>query len=88
VSSVHTLEVDTKGPKRAISIAPKIVGRGSSINVGELLFAAFVTCFCSYLYREAANRSIHVHGVAVEVTGTFGSPGGRKRREERHASYF
>jgi uncharacterized OsmC-like protein len=50
-------------------------GRGSSINEGELLFAAIATCFCNDIYREAAKRSIDVQDVKVEVTGTFGNPG-------------
>ena len=56
-------------------IAPKSGGRGSSINGGELLFAALATCFCNELYREAAQRGINVHDVNVEVTGTFGNLG-------------
>jgi uncharacterized OsmC-like protein len=51
------------------------MGRGSSINGGELLFAALATCFCNDLYREATKRSIAVQDVEVEVTGTFGNPG-------------
>lgn len=51
--SGHTLEVETDGRKQSITIAPK-TGRGSSVNGGELLFAALATCFCNDLYREAA----------------------------------
>ncbi len=74
-SSGHTVEVETEGRKQSIAIAPKSVGRGSSINGGELLFAALATCFCNDLYREAAKRGIAVQDVEVEVTGTFGNPG-------------
>ena len=74
-SSSHTVEVETEGRKQSIAIAPKSVGRGSSINGGELLFAALATCFCNDLYREAAKRGIGVQEVTVDVTGTFGSPG-------------
>ncbi len=74
-SSGHTVEVETEGRKQSIAIAPKSAGRGSSINGGELLFAALATCFCNDLYREAVKRGIGVHGVEVEVTGTFGNPG-------------
>lgn len=74
-ASSHTVEVETEGRKQSIPIAPKSVGRGSSINGGELLFAALATCFCNDLYREAAKRGIDVQGVKVEVTGTFGNPG-------------
>jgi uncharacterized OsmC-like protein len=74
-SSGHTVEVETEGRKQSIAIAPKSAGRGSSINGGELLFAALATCFCNDLNREAAKRGIKVHEVRVEVTGTFGNPG-------------
>jgi uncharacterized OsmC-like protein len=57
------------------SYCPKSAGRGSSINGGELLFAALATCFCNDLYREAAKRNIAVQEVEIEVTGTFGNPG-------------
>lgn len=74
-SSGHSVEVQTEGRKRSIAIAPKSAGRGSSINGGELLFAALATCFCNDLYREAAKRDIDVQEVTVDVTGTFGNPG-------------
>jgi organic hydroperoxide reductase OsmC/OhrA len=74
-SSGHTVEVETEGRKQSIAIAPKSVGRGSSVNGGELLFAALATCFCNDLYREAAKRGIDVQGLTVDVTGTFGNPG-------------
>jgi uncharacterized OsmC-like protein len=74
-SSGHSVEVETEGRKQSIAIASKSTGRGSSVNGGELLFAALATCFCNDLYREAAKRGIEVHGVEVEVTGTFGNPG-------------
>ena len=73
--SDHTLEVETNGRKQSIAIAPKTAGRGSSVNGGELLFAALATCFCNDLYREAAERGIEVQDVNVEVMGTFGNPG-------------
>ena len=71
----HRVEVETEGRKQSIAIALKSAGRGSSVNGGELLFAALATCFCNDLYREAAKRGIEVHGLEVDVTGTFGSPG-------------
>lgn len=58
-----------------ITIPSKSAGGGSSINGGELLFAALATCFCNDLYREAAKRNITVREVQVEVTGSFGNPG-------------
>ena len=73
--SGHALEVETDGRKQSIAVAPKAAGRGSSVNGGELLFAALATCFCNDLYREAAKRDIEVRGVNVEVMGTFGNPG-------------
>src|SRR5215471_7612911 len=66
--SGHSVEVETEGRKQSIAIAPKSVGRGSSINGGELLFTALATCFCNDLYREAAKRGIEVQDVKVEVT--------------------
>ena len=74
-NSGHTVEVETDGRKQSIGIPAKSSGRGSSINGGELLFAALATCFCNDLYREASKRKISVQDVAVEVTGTFGNPG-------------
>jgi uncharacterized OsmC-like protein len=74
-NSGHSVEVETEGRKQSITIAPTSVGRGSSINGGELLFAALATCFCNDLYREAAKRHVDVQDVEVEVTGTFGDPG-------------
>jgi len=73
--SGHSVEVETAGRKQSIAIAPKSVGRGSSINGGELLFTALATCFCNDLYREAVKCGIDVQNVKVEVTGRFGGPG-------------
>ena len=73
--STHSVEVSTEGRWQSLSIAPTAAGRGSSVNGGELLFAALATCFCNDLYREAARRNIAIHRVDVEVTGTFGGPG-------------
>jgi organic hydroperoxide reductase OsmC/OhrA len=44
-ASDHTVEVETDGRTQSIAIAPKSAGRGSSVNGGELLFAALATCF-------------------------------------------
>jgi hypothetical protein len=73
--SQHKVEVETEGRTQSIPIARNSVGRGSSINDGELLFVALATCFCNDLYREAAKRGVEVQDVQVEVTGTFGNPG-------------
>ena len=43
-NSVHTVEVETDGRKQSIGVAPKGAGRGSSVDGGELLFAALATC--------------------------------------------
>ena len=71
----HKVEVETDSRKQSIEILPKSTGRGSSVNGGELLFAALATCFCNDVYREAAKRGIVIQDVRVEVTGTFGNPG-------------
>jgi organic hydroperoxide reductase OsmC/OhrA len=68
--SGHSVEVETESRKQSIWIAPKSPGRGSSINGGELLFAAIATCFCNDIYRD-----IDIQDVKVEVTGAFGNPG-------------
>jgi organic hydroperoxide reductase OsmC/OhrA len=73
--SSHSVAVATDGRHHSIDILPKTGGHGSSINGGELLFAALATCFCNDLYREAAKRTLSVRRVDVEVTGTFGQPG-------------
>jgi uncharacterized OsmC-like protein len=73
--SAHLVEVETNGRSQPLAIAPKPGGRGSAVNGAELLFAAVATCFCNDLHREASRRNIVVHGVDVEVEGTFGDPG-------------
>jgi uncharacterized OsmC-like protein len=73
--SVHSVDVTTDGRRQSLPIAARATGPGSSVNGGELLFAALATCFCNDLYREAGRRQIAVHGVEVEVTGSFAGPG-------------
>ena len=73
--SGHTLEVSTDGCPQSITILPKASGQGSSVNGGELLFAALATCFCNDLYCEAAKRNLRIRGVDIEVAGTFGKVG-------------
>jgi uncharacterized OsmC-like protein len=63
--SGHNVEVETEGRKQSIAIAPKIVGQGSRVNGGELLFAALATCVCNDLCRQAAKRNIAVQDVKV-----------------------
>jgi uncharacterized OsmC-like protein len=72
--SGHSDEVETEGRQQSIAIASKSTGRGSSVNGGQLLFAALATCFCNDLYREALNAALRFHTVKVDVTGTFGNP--------------
>ena len=74
-NSIHTVDVSTDGRQQAIAIQARTDRPGSSVNGGELLFAALATCFCNDLYREAARRNIAVTAVEVEVVGTFGGPG-------------
>jgi uncharacterized OsmC-like protein len=71
----NDVTVRTEGAERAIAIAPKAEGLGSSVNGGELLFLALATCYCNDVYREAARRGLRVERVEVEVEGDFGGPG-------------
>jgi len=76
----NELVVDTDGNSKKLSIPSKTAGKGSSVNGGELLFAALATCACNDIYREAAKRNLNIHAVEVEVDGEFGKEGepGRK----------
>ena len=67
--------VNTEGSEKQLSIPGKTVGRGSSVNGGELLFLALATCFCNDIYRESARRNINIHSVEVTVSGEFGNEG-------------
>ncbi len=71
----NSLEVSTNGAPKKISIPAKPQGSGSSVNGGELLFAALATCFCNDIYREASRRSIQVRSISVKVSGEFGGEG-------------
>jgi uncharacterized OsmC-like protein len=70
----HELVVSTNGHEQSVTIAPK-AGGGSSVNGGELLFAALATCYCNDIYREAKKRGIRVSRVRVDVDGEFGGEG-------------
>ncbi len=72
---VHEVNVETENNFKSISISPKPVGYGSSINGGELLFLSLATCFCNDLYREAAKRNIKIDSLEVHVFGEFGLEG-------------
>jgi organic hydroperoxide reductase OsmC/OhrA len=76
----HRVAVSTNGSSRPLEIAPKTSGIGSSVNGGELLFAALATCYCNDVLREAAKRGIEVESVDVEVDGEFGGEGEAARR--------
>ena len=65
-SSGHTVEVETEGRKQTIAIAPKSVGRGSSINEGELLFAA---PFCAYSFEQASSASVFSIAMVLAWSG-------------------
>jgi uncharacterized OsmC-like protein len=73
----HKVEVETNGRHQKLDIAPKNVGRGSSINGGDLLLTALATCFCNDLYREAERLNIDVEDVRVEARAIFGAPATR-----------
>jgi organic hydroperoxide reductase OsmC/OhrA len=61
----HDVRVQTNDTERALAIAARANGRGSSINGGELLMLALATCYCNDLYREAERRGIAVTLAAV-----------------------
>jgi uncharacterized OsmC-like protein len=67
--------VQTNDNAKAIQIAVKASGYGSSVNGGELLMLSLATCFCNDIYREADRRKIPVSSVEVEVTGDFDAEG-------------
>lgn len=71
----NDIQVATNGNSKPIAIRAKADGKGSSVNGGELLFAALATCFCNDLYREAAKRQIDIRSVEVNVSGEFGPEG-------------
>ncbi len=71
----HVATVGTNGTSQTIAIPAKVVGPGSGVNGGELLFLALATCYCNDIYREAARLGIEVEQVEVEVDGEFGGPG-------------
>jgi uncharacterized OsmC-like protein len=71
----NEVTVSTGDSKKKIIIPSKPLGKGSSVNGGELLFLAIATCFCNDLYREAARRDIDINAVEVTVKGEFGEEG-------------
>ncbi|MBD2703214.1 OsmC family protein [Spirosoma sp. BT702] len=71
----HSVVVATNDDSKAVQIASKASGYGSSVNGGELLLMALATCFCNDIYREAAKRNIAISEVEVVCTGEFGAEG-------------
>ncbi len=78
LSNIHRendITVATGESKKKIIIPSKPLGKGSSINGGELLCLSLATCYCNDLYREAERRDIDISGVEVTVRGEFTSEG-------------
>jgi len=69
--SDHAMVVATDDVSRDLSIPPRSVGRGSSVNGGELLLAALATCYCNDLFREAGRLGIVLDEVEVAVSADF-----------------
>jgi len=80
VSNVYKeneVTIATGDVKKKIIIPSKPLGKGSSVNGGELLFLSLATCFCNDLYREADRQDIEINSVEVTVKGEFGADGER-----------
>jgi organic hydroperoxide reductase OsmC/OhrA len=74
--SSHAAAVATDGASgRDLAIPAKAVGRGSSVNGGELLVLALATCYCNDLHREAARLGIGLDEVEVEASAEFDGAG-------------
>lgn len=71
----NNLQVETDNQIKELVIPSKSVGKGSSVNGGELLFAALATCACNDIYREAAKNQLLIESVEVFVEGEFGKEG-------------
>lgn len=82
--SDHAMVVATDDVSRDLSIPPRSVGRGSSVNGGELLLAALATCYCNDLFREAGHLGIVLDEVEVAVSADF--PGVGLSAENIHYS--
>ena len=82
---LHEAAVRTGDAERRLTIPPKDLGSGSSVNGGELLFLALATCYCNDVYREAGKRGIAIASVDVEVVGDFGAEGEAAGRIEYSA---
>ena len=71
----HIATVKTNEAEKELRIEPKLGGRGSSINGGELLFLSLASCYCNDIFREAEEMGIEVKDVEVNVEGDFGGKG-------------
>ena len=71
----NTARVRTNEVEKELGIEPKLGGRGSGINGGELLFLALASCYCNDVFREAEEMGIEVWDVEVNVEGNFGAKG-------------
>lgn len=71
----HTVEVATNETVKTLQIKPKVDGKGSSINGGELLFLSLETCYRNDVYREAESKRITVHTLDIMVHGEFADRG-------------
>jgi organic hydroperoxide reductase OsmC/OhrA len=67
----HEVMVRTGTATQTLAIPAKAMGKGSSINGGELLMLALATCYCNDLYREAERLRIPLDSVEVEATAQF-----------------
>jgi len=71
LASAHEVLVRTGTATQSLAILAKASGRGSSVNGGELLMLALVTCYCNDLYREAERLGVPIEGATVEATAEF-----------------
>lgn len=69
--NLHDVQVTTGDNTQSLVIAPKSSGYGSSMNGAEALLLALATCYCNDLYREAAQRGIHLSHVEVSAQGEY-----------------
>lgn len=71
----HSVSVSTAGRTQSLGVSARPVGRGSSVNGGELLVAALATCYCNDLYREADRLGIDITACEVVAIARFGGTG-------------
>lgn len=71
----NDVSVSTGEHKKKIIIPSKPLGKGSSVNGGELLMLAIAACYCNDIYREAERSDIDISSVEVTVRGEFAAEG-------------